>query len=569
MPDTPSPSRQVDDLIGAVLEGEFTPSQLEELNRLLATDSSVVERWVELSELHVVAQCLLGRSGLLAGAEPGVAPLGNDQAVVSPIDGEGLMQQLVEQAIETRRFAEMADQSALALSELARLEDQAEGMLVTMHGTSDTTSWGTEEVTAQNWQDALVYLLHQTFTSKRVVGLAAAAALLLGVIIAVALKDGPEPEREFVERPGQVETFIPDAPIMTSAVATLTAEHDAVWDRRPNEDLFAGQRFTLEKGFAEITTRRGAVAILEAPATIELIDSPNALRLHTGKLVGICETESSKGFLVRTPHMDITDLGTRFGVDATQSEATAVHVLEGEVDVVGMSASDERAAEPQRLEAGQALRADPIDGVTSVGFEKLSFVQDVEQLSYRPAFQGHDILWRGQASGDLSLDARQADAMQVFIERTGVRLQRDTTVDLADGRVWSKGSVPGQQSVSAGTRVDVYLLHTDPAASEGVSGGYTIRFGRPILGVIAHQDTLAATDATLGAAGTTYPSYKSYTGKRRSVGNEFVDAQRGLDIGLGEKAFFVEDNTALQLVSNAVGLSDQVRVLVQAMEEQD
>ena len=59
-----------------------------------------------------------------------------------------------------------------------------------------------------------------------------------------------------------------------------TTEHDAVWDRQPGEDLYAGQRLTLTQGFAEITTTRGAVAILEAPVTIELLNNDNALRLH-------------------------------------------------------------------------------------------------------------------------------------------------------------------------------------------------------------------------------------------------------------------------------------------------
>jgi len=82
------------------------------------------------------------------------------------------------------------------------------------------------------------------------------------------------------------------------------------------DQLHANQRLTLTAGFAEITTNDGAVAILEAPATLELLDHDNAIELLSGKLVGICETESSKGFLVRTDHADITDLGTEFAVQA-------------------------------------------------------------------------------------------------------------------------------------------------------------------------------------------------------------------------------------------------------------
>ena len=46
--------------------------------------------------------------------------------------------------------------------------------------------------------------------------------------------------------------------------------------------LFASLRSWLREQTEAITTERGAVVILEAPATIELLDNDNALRLHTG-----------------------------------------------------------------------------------------------------------------------------------------------------------------------------------------------------------------------------------------------------------------------------------------------
>lgn len=152
----------------------------------------------------------------------------------------------------------------------------------------------------------------------------------------------------------------PEAPIAEQGegaviVATLTDTHDAQWADlaegalAPGSPLHAGDKLTLTEGFAEITTNHGAIAIVEAPATIELIDSPNAMRLHAGKLVGICETESSKGFLVRTPHMDIFDVGTKFGVTASE-DAVDVSVLVGEVRI-------ERETVPaQRLFAEQSAR---------------------------------------------------------------------------------------------------------------------------------------------------------------------------------------------------------------------
>lgn len=140
-------------------------------------------------------------------------------------------------------------------------------------------------------------------------------------------------------------------------IATLTAERDARWDRRPGDDLYAGQRFTLTQGYAEITTQRGAVAIFEAPATFEMLDSDNAVRLHAGKLVGICETESSHGFTVRTPQMEITDLGTRFGVEVASDRQTEAHVADGEVSLLLLDADTSKATgQPVLLHAGEAAR---------------------------------------------------------------------------------------------------------------------------------------------------------------------------------------------------------------------
>ena len=206
------------------------------------------------------------------------------------------------------------------------------------------------------------YVLGQALTSKfafKAYGVAAALALAVTLFFvfsggnedATGPVAGQDPENG-------AEDSTPPAPFDTPpamVVANLTAERDAVWGRRPGKGLRAGQRLMLMQGFAEVTTLRGAVAIVQAPATIELLDNANAIRLHSGKLVGICETDSSKGFLVRTPHMDITDLGTRFGVDA-DADDTEVHVFEGEVEVRSAKNTSGGAA---RLLAGQAVRSEP------------------------------------------------------------------------------------------------------------------------------------------------------------------------------------------------------------------
>ena len=238
------------------------------------------------------------------------------------------------------------------LAELCEAEDRAETQLVHLVGQVKTRR--------PLWQQWPV-----------VIPSAMAALLAIAVILIVTLPTNTPPTStlDLAQSPDAPDVSTPIA----KSVAILTATHNAQWADTPAQralargsELKAGQRLALTAGFAEVTTARGAVVILQAPVTIELLDNDNALRLHTGKLVGICETESSKGFLVRTPHMDVTDLGTRFGVDASTPDLTEAHVLEGEVEVTRQSSPDAPAVVEQ-LSAGQAVRATRQDqGLTRI-----------------------------------------------------------------------------------------------------------------------------------------------------------------------------------------------------------
>jgi hypothetical protein len=241
--------------------------------------------------------------------------------------------------IERMIFCDQKQEDASAVfGLLEEMEAAAEADTVTLLGELPDTSNKTANLSAPELVELSGYVLRKALVSKPAIisgaSLAAAAVLLLALILINPFaSNAPAPIADLDTR-DDTETPAPLPP----AVAILTASHEARWDTpagnvAPNtgDVLRSGQRLSLTTGFAQITTNHGAVAILEAPTTIELIDSPNALRLHAGKLVGICETESSKGFLVHTPHAQITDLGTQFGVDVSTQDKTAVQVFDGEV----------------------------------------------------------------------------------------------------------------------------------------------------------------------------------------------------------------------------------------------
>ena len=180
------------------------------------------------------------------------------------------------------------------------------------------------------------YLVRQALTSKLAYKAYAVAAVMLLAVTLLSVftsDDDVTPTGPMAEQEPSVE--VPVAPYRhtaTNPVATLTNEVKAVWDRRPDRVFSAGERFTLTQGFAEITTQRGAVVILEAPATIAFLDNDNAIWLDEGRLVGLCHTESSKGFVVKTKHTEITDLGTEFGVQVNENRVE-VSVFSGEVQI--------------------------------------------------------------------------------------------------------------------------------------------------------------------------------------------------------------------------------------------
>lgn len=211
-----------------------------------------------------------------------------------------------------------------AIAEMSRLQEAGRGFAV------DFAAWDKHEaeLAKENSRRALHSKLY-------IVGGIAAVlvlAVLVGIVSSVlSNRAAPGNSAVVVHTPADSSTRI---------VARLTDTRNAQWRGPTGDDieltqgdaLKSGLRVELVKGFAELTTNAGAVALVEAPAKLELLDRDNALYLHEGQLVGRCETPSSKGFLVRTSFADIIDVGTEFGVNVSEERLTTT-VFTGEVEV--------------------------------------------------------------------------------------------------------------------------------------------------------------------------------------------------------------------------------------------
>ncbi|MEM9111397.1 MAG: FecR domain-containing protein [Planctomycetota bacterium] len=352
----------------------------------------------------------------------------------------------------------------------------------------------TDALTKQKYASALSYVLRHTITPKRVAGLAAAAVLLLGVVLAAVMLVGPDGTDQIVAAPSSTndasEHGTDDAvdpptqsnPTPSNNVATLTAERNAVWDRRPGRGLYAGQRLTLIEGFAQITTRRGAVAILEAPATVELTSNDNALRLHTGKLIGICETESSKGFLVRTPQMDITDLGTRFGVACGSTSGTFVTVFDGRVQ---FSTQDELTP-PRVLGYAESIAVDAAMRETDdhpLGNGAFGVPADIDPAIAAASGSARYLF---AAPAELAHHQYGSDThVSVLGELRGEVLPGDVQLSFASPGKYDRmlpENIEGAW-LGAGTAVNSYVIRARPGTNDSTYEGW-LTFETPILGVM-------------------------------------------------------------------------------------
>lgn len=119
-------------------------------------------------------------------------------------------------------------------------------------------------------------------------------------------------------------------------VARVTKTVDCHWKRggiRPTTGNFltSSQKLELELGLAELEFASGAKVILQGPAEF-VVMGDNLSALSEGQLFARVP-KGAEGFTVKTPDMDVIDLGTEFGVTVEKNAVTNVHVFKGEVEI--------------------------------------------------------------------------------------------------------------------------------------------------------------------------------------------------------------------------------------------
>ncbi len=132
----------------------------------------------------------------------------------------------------------------------------------------------------------------------------------------------------------------------TTAVAMLTRTVDVRWDQSSNKPRVGGAlkpgRLRLKSGLAQVVFYSGARVVIEGPSELELVSASEAI-CPSGRLL-VEVPEPARGFRIGTDRLNVVDLGTSFGINAS-ADRTEVHVFKGQVELLSKSRAKQSLSE--------------------------------------------------------------------------------------------------------------------------------------------------------------------------------------------------------------------------------
>jgi hypothetical protein len=139
-----------------------------------------------------------------------------------------------------------------------------------------------------------------------------------------------------------------------------------------------GDTLKFKSGWVNLFLANGAELLIEGPADVTFISVQNVFA-RQGKLAARVGP-GAIGLRIDTPHAQVTDRGTAFGISVDGESHTSVVVYEGKVDldVVG---SGTTAPPTRRLESGEAIsvdRAGQLSRITTV--QRADFLEPPQML---------------------------------------------------------------------------------------------------------------------------------------------------------------------------------------------
>src|SRR6476620_7360270 len=136
-------------------------------------------------------------------------------------------------------------------------------------------------------------------------------------------------------------------PASTNDLARIVEISNVEWaDGAQHYDEWAllrpGATLKFKSGWINLFVSNGAELLIEGPADVS-IDSSQKVFAKQGKLAARIG-EGAVGFRIETPHANVTDRGTEFGLSVDKNKRTSVVVYKGvvDLDVVGDASQQRR-----------------------------------------------------------------------------------------------------------------------------------------------------------------------------------------------------------------------------------
>jgi hypothetical protein len=192
-----------------------------------------------------------------------------------------------------------------------------------------------------------------------------------------------------------------DTAIMTDCINSQWSDTSKPAGIGSELSFYDGDRF-LNSGFIKLLFGSGAEVVIEAPASFRIL-SGNDLAMLSGRAYSTV-TEKAKGFTVHTPHSEVMDLGTEFGVEVIGDDAS-VHMIKGKASVLTNSKLPEQ--KPVEITAGIAKWIGKNGATQDVRVDDKKFVSDISskmKLIYRAGKAIEVGRWDNQSDADLEKD---------------------------------------------------------------------------------------------------------------------------------------------------------------------
>lgn len=240
---------------------------------------------------------------------------------------------------------------------------------------------------------------------------AAAIVVLVGVVMAFQLVRTPPPTLTFETSPGT-----------TVSLSATDGE-----ESRGAAALEPGSRLEVLNGTVELNFDSGVRGIVRGPADLTL-HRDDLLYLSRGT-AWFEVPPKAVGFMVNTPDLNLTDLGTEFGIISRPEFLDEVHVFDGKVQVTNRHG----LKKGETLVAGQARVAGPVGRWKETPLRRdpfLTVLPEVESTEFANA-----TLYDGfQADSSAEYVCLDYFAGGAFPERFTIDAEGSGALDIAPGR---------------------------------------------------------------------------------------------------------------------------------------